>query len=260
MKGRGQAAAFLLAFAIAWPLSSCGRLAAGDRTVLLVSAAASLKESAEQAAREYMKQHPDVKIEFNFGSSGTLQRQIEQGAPADLFLSAGQAQMDALNAKHLVQDSRDVLSNRLVLIVRSDLRKFDSIKDISGLLAAQFRTIGIGEPETVPAGIYAKQTLTSLGVWDKLQTKLVYGKDVRQVLTYVETGNADAGIVYRTDAEGDSKVTSLLEFDAESHEPILYPFGLLANSGHPREAEAFYRYLASEPALKVFQAYGFSQP
>ncbi|MBW5446227.1 molybdate ABC transporter substrate-binding protein [Cohnella sp. CFH 77786] len=246
----------VLAVAATLLLASCGKSGGKqERTILLVSAAASLKDSLERIGADYGKDHPEVDIRFNYGSSGTLQKQIEQGAPADLFLSAGRKQMDALTAKKLVSESRDVLSNRLVLILSADSR--ERVESPEALLKPGYRNIAIGEPNTVPAGMYAKQALTALGLWDKLQDKLVFAKDVRQVLTLVESGNADAGFVYRTDAGPSERVAAALDIPDDAHDPIVYPFGIVAASKHPQEVSAFYRYLTSEPALQVFRDHGF---
>lgn len=242
---------------LALVLNACGDPGgAEDRTVLLVSAAASLSDSMERIAAEYERENSGIDIQFNYGSSGTLQKQIEQGAPVDLFLSAGREQMDALARKGLIRESRGVLANRLVLIVHPDAA--ERVPDLQSLPDSEIRQVAVGEPGTVPAGIYARQALTTLGLWDKLQPKLIYAKDVRQVLSYVETGNAEAGFVYRTDVQEDNdQVKVMLEIDSANHDPIVYPFGVTAGSEHPEEALAFYRYLTTEPALRIFREYGF---
>lgn len=249
----------LLLLLTAVMLAACGGKPQGEqRTELLVSAAASLKDSLEQIARNYESSHDRIRIRLNFGSSGMLQQQIEQGAPADLFLSAGRRQMDVLADKGLIRESHDVLANELVLILRTDLN--GGVTDAESLLASGIRHIAIGEPDTVPAGIYARQALTSLGLWDKLSFKLVYAKDVRHVLTLVETGNADAGIVYRTDAGKSDRVKLVFAFPPETYDPIVYPFGIVSQAAHPAEAEAFLAHLQSEEAMQVFRAFGFQRP
>ncbi|WP_239616727.1 molybdate ABC transporter substrate-binding protein [Cohnella mopanensis] len=231
---------------------------AASKTTLLVSAAASLKDGLDEIEKLYEKAHPDVDLQFNLGSSGTLQKQIEQGAPADLFLSAGQKQMDALIDGKLVSKSKLLLKNDLVLVVPSDSKT--EIKAVAQLTDKSFKKIAIGQPESVPAGQYAKETLTVRKVWEPLQDKLVYAKDVRQVLTYVESGNVEAGFVYRTDALSSNKVKIALKVHSMSHKPIVYPAAVLKQTKNEKEANAFYDYLQSSEAKAVFVKYGFKLP
>jgi len=160
---------------------------------LTISAAASLKESIAENEAAYSKSHGNIAFTNNSGSSGTLATQIDQGAPVDVFLSAAVKQVDDLDAKGLVVKGtrRNLLKNTLVLIAPLDSK----LKDFEELTATGVRVIAVGDPGSVPAGQYGRQTLTALHLWDKLESKFVLAKDVRQVLTYVETGNADAGLV-----------------------------------------------------------------
>ena len=222
---------------------------------LIVSAASSLQDASAELKTIFEKQNQNVTITYNLAASGTLQKQIEEGAPADLFISAGKVQMDALSQKGLIaEDSRkDLLGNELVLIAGKDsnLRVFE---DMNG---ESVRKIGIGTPETVPAGKYAKETLTALKLWDQLQPKMVLAKDVRQVLTYVETGNVDAGLVYRTDAAASSNIKIVAAAPAGSSAPIIYPMAVIKSTRHQQEAEAFAAFLKSDDAVQVFEKYGF---
>lgn len=227
-----------------------------EQVELLVSAAASLTESLDELKSVYEAEHSHVKLTFNYAASGTLQQQIEQGAPADLFLSAGTKQMNALIEKGLMDDrlTTNLLTNELVLVVPQDGSvQIEKMEDL-----AKLGDIAIGTPESVPAGKYAQQTLTYHKLWDSLQSKLVLTKDVKQVLSYVETGNVDAGFVYKTDAALSDKVKVALSAEAESHEPIEYPIGVLKGSAHPDEAKALYDFLLSDPARQVFSTYGFT--
>ncbi|SFI41899.1 molybdate transport system substrate-binding protein [Paenibacillus sp. UNC496MF] len=236
-------------------LSAQPSIAASRKTELLVSAAASLKDSLDVIEKSYEKKHPDIDLVFNYGSSGTLQKQIEQGAPADLFFSAGQKQMDALVKENLISDHATLLNNDLVMVVPSNVKtKYTTVKE---LIAKSVKKIAVGQPESVPAGQYAQETLNARGVWNSLQSKLVYAKDVRQVLTYVETGNVDAGFVYKTDALTSSKVRIALNILPSVHSPILYPAGIVKETKHAAEAKAFYTYLQSSEADAVFVKYGF---
>ncbi|GIP55131.1 molybdate ABC transporter substrate-binding protein [Paenibacillus vini] len=225
---------------------------------LTISAAASLKESMEEIAALYEAEHENIKLTMNFGASGSLQKQIEQGAPADLFLSAGQKQMTALiDGKFVNADSKvDLLRNRLVLIVPSDASVVPVSLEV--LQEKDFGMIALGEPEVVPAGSYTKEALENGQLWTMLQPKMVFAKDVTQVLTYVESGNADAGFVYESDAKLTSKVKTALVLDEKSHTPILYPAGIVAATKYPDEADQFLEFLQSAAASDVFRNYGFS--
>ncbi len=240
----------------------CGRSdsESSSRTEILVSAAASLTDSLKEIELRYEKDHPDIAITFNFGSSGALQQQIEQGAPADLFLSAGKKQMKALVDNNLIdaESQTGLLRNELVVIVQSDSKV--TIDSLDELAEPEFRKLAIGEPDTVPAGNYTRESLEHGKLWDRAQPKLVYAKDVRQVLTYVETGNADAGFVYKTDAMTSKKAKIAYVVDSDGHSPIEYPLGIVKATKHPKEAESFYAFLQSDDALNIFAEYGFGIP
>ncbi|WP_082034408.1 molybdate ABC transporter substrate-binding protein [Cohnella kolymensis] len=252
----GMAAAVIFLSIVA--LQSGSKANASKKTELIVSAAVSLQNSLRELEADFEQHRKEIDLIFNFGSSGTLQQQIEQGASADIFLSAGKQQMDSLIGKKLVSKSKNVMSNQLVIVVRTDgVQQWPGAERLAG---DDIRNIAIGQPDSVPAGMYAKQALTYSNLWDRLQEKLVYTKDVRQVLTYVETGNADAGFVYRTDALISNKVKVAMQLPSDSHEEIIYPAGLLAESKHPNEAQAFYDYLTSPSAMEIFRKHGFEQP
>jgi molybdate transport system substrate-binding protein len=224
-----------------------------------VSAAISLKDALDQLGREYERDHPGAKITFNYGASGTLQHQIEQGAPVDVFFSAAQKQMDALQTAGLIlNDTRhDIVANDLVLIAPSNT---DNIHTFQDLAKPMVKTVAIGELATVPAGMYAQQTLEHLGLWDAVQKKAVYTKDVRQVVTFVATGNADAGLVYRTDAQTSPKIRTIFTAPPSTHDPIVYPAAVLKNSKAPDAARAFLEFLGTPHALQIFKTYGFNDP
>ncbi|WP_322922481.1 molybdate ABC transporter substrate-binding protein [Paenibacillus campi] len=226
---------------------------------LTISAAASLTDSLTEIQALYAKKFPNVKLTFNFGASGTLQKQIEQGAPADLFLSAGSKQMQALVAAKLIAPDHtlNLLTNELVLVVPKGSSSVPAA--ITDLTGNNIKRIAIGTPESVPAGMYAKQALEKADVWDTLQPKLVQTKDVKQVLSYVETGNADAGFVYKTDALEAKGVQIAFTTSADSHDPIVYPIGVLSSTTHREDAALFYAYLQTKEALAVFAKYGFNK-
>ncbi|MGG2067539.1 molybdate ABC transporter substrate-binding protein [Bacillus sp. S14(2024)] len=223
---------------------------------LTISAAASLQDALKDIQTQYEKKEPNVKLSFNFGSSGALQQQIEQGAPVDLFFSAAEDKFETLVNKGIIdqKEGKNLLGNELVLIVPKD----SNIKDFQALKEDQVTKIALGTPESVPAGKYAKEALTHLNLWNDLQNKMVYTKDVRQVLTYVETGSVNAGIVYKTDALISKKVKMANTAPTNSHEPIHYPLGIIKATKHKKEATAFYEYLQSKDAITIFKKYGFT--
>jgi molybdate transport system substrate-binding protein len=223
-------------------------------TELTVSAAASLKDTLEEIKIAYEKEHPAIKINFNLGSSGALQQQISQGAPADLFISAGEDKFDILEKEKMLLKKVDLVGNEVVLIVPKSegAHGISAFKDLH-----KASKISIGTPETVPAGEYAAETLKSLQMWGQLEGKLVYAKDVRQVLTYVETGNVEAGVVYQTDAKQSSKVKIVETASSSDHSPIIYPAGIISSTKHKKESQSFYQFLQGEKAMSIFKKYGF---
>jgi len=223
---------------------------------LTISAAISLKVPLEALKARYEKANPGAAIVFNFGSSGALQQQIMNGAPVDVFVSAAAKQMDELQAAGLIEpSSRFVLvGNTLVLIAPVGSANWTGFE---ALASADVRWIAIGEPKSVPAGIYAMETLEHLRAAGAVKDKLVYGKDVRQVLTYVEGGNADAGFVYGSDAAGSKSVRIAAIAPEDSHRKIEYPAAVVKASPHAVEASAFLAFLRTEEASKLFKSAGF---
>ena len=228
-----------------------------ENVELTISAAASLKEAMDVIQQTYQEEHPEVRLKFNFGASGSLQQQISQGAPVDLFFSAAEDKFDLLVEEGNIakEDGLDLLGNELVLVVP---KEDQSIKAFEDLVKAEVNKISIGTPETVPAGKYAKESLEKMDIWKDVESKVVYAKDVRQVLSYVETGNVDAGIVYKTDALVSDKVNIVASADPTTHAPIIYPVGIIKDSKNYEVAKTFYEYLQTEDALKVFENYGFT--
>lgn len=231
-----------------------------EKVELTISAAASMTDALKEIQKVYEAQNPNTKLNFNFGASGALQQQIEQGAPADLFLSAAAKNIKELVDKQLIDTMQQtkLLTNELVAVVAADGKA--AIAGMADLTKAEVKHVAIGIPESVPAGNYAKEALTNAKLWDALQPQLVQAKDVRQVLQYVETGNADAGFVYKTDALTSSKVKIAFAVDSKSYTPVEYPVGIVKATKHSAEAEQFYTYLQSKQALDVFVKYGFSVP
>ncbi|WP_037288474.1 molybdate ABC transporter substrate-binding protein [Saccharibacillus sacchari] len=229
-----------------------------ESVTLTISAAASLTDALNDIQKTYEAANSNVKLEFNFGASGALQQQIEQGAPADLFLSASTKNMQALLDGGLIEDEQEKnwLTNTLVVVVPKDAQT--AITKIEDLTGDSVKHVAIGIPDSVPAGKYAQEALTNAGLWDSLQDKMVQGKDVRQVLQYTETGNADAGFVYKTDALTSDQVKVAFDVEASSYSPINYPIGIVKSTEHQEAAQAFYDYLQTPEALDVLTGYGFS--
>ncbi len=226
------------------------------QTSLSISAAASLRDAITEVEASYKLTHTRLEFQNNFGSSGTLAVQIDQGDPADVFISAAAKPMDDLEAKGLIVAAtrRNLLQNTLALITPLD----STLKGFQDLTAASVRTIALGDPASVPAGQYGRQTLASLHLLDQLSTKLVLAKDVRQVLAYVETGNADAGLVYATDARISSKVRVVAIAPDSAHDPIVYPVAVLKGTHNEVEARDFVESLRSPAARAIFVKYGFT--
>jgi molybdate transport system substrate-binding protein len=226
---------------------------------LTISAAASPKDALAEIKTGYEKKNPTVKLVYNLGGSGALQKQIEQGAPADIFISAAPKQMNDLEAKNLVNKAtrKNLVENKLVLVVPENsalgLSKFEDIT------SAKVEKFSMGETATVPAGQYGQQVLQKLGLWDKVKDKAVFAKDVRTVLTYVSTGNVEAGIVYKTDAVSPGAKVKIAAVAPEgSHQPIIYPVAILSGAKQGKAAEDFLAYLAGPEAKAVFEKYGFT--
>ncbi|WP_462411508.1 molybdate ABC transporter substrate-binding protein [Neobacillus sp. Marseille-QA0830] len=222
---------------------------------LTISAAASLQNTLTDIKASFEKEYPNVKISYNFGASGALQQQISQGAPVDLFFSAAEDKFQKLEQDGLIEKNNEInlLGNELVLVVPKDSNK--GIKSFEDFTKAD--KVSLGTPESVPAGQYGKQTLEKLNIWNSVEGKVVYAKDVRQVLTYVETNNVDGGIIYKTDALTSNKVNIVAAADEDTHDPIVYPVGVIKTSTHPKEAQLFYDYLQKDSSMKTFAKYGF---
>ncbi|ELS00740.1 molybdenum ABC transporter, periplasmic molybdate-binding protein [Xenococcus sp. PCC 7305] len=233
---------------------------ANSSTQLTVSAAASLKNVIEAIEPLYEQKYPETKIIYNFASSGSLQRQIEQGAPVDIFISAAVDKMDSLEKKDLLltQTRQDLLKNQVVLVAPKENRNNSlQLESFADLTTNDITTIALGEPNSVPAGQYAQEVLTSFEIADQVNTKAVYAKDVRQVLNYVATGNVDAGIVYRTDAQDSEQVQIVATAPEISHSPVVYPVAVLKDSDRPEAATELIEFFTTPEAQAIFEKYGF---
>ncbi|NMB41322.1 MAG: molybdate ABC transporter substrate-binding protein [Firmicutes bacterium] len=227
-----------------------------EPVTLNLSVAASLTDAMQEIQEIYKDKQPHVTIEYNFGSSGSLQQQIEQGAPTDIFVSAASKQMNELQEKGLLlDDSRiDLLQNELVLVVPLG---FTGVADFADLAKDDITLVSIGDPESVPAGKYAQEALKTLGIWEQVEPKIVLAKDVRQVLAYVETEEVQVGAVYRTDAGISDKVEIVAAAPEGSHSPVIYPAAVVKDSPQPDEAKVLLDFLTGEEAKTVLEKYGF---
>ncbi len=233
--------------------------AADGQTEILVAAAASLKNAyEEELIPMFQEEHPEIIVTGTYDSSGKLQTQIEEGLEADVFMSAATAQMDALNEEGLIQTDTivNLLENKIVLIAPAsggeDLNSFEDI--------VKAQSIALGDPASVPAGQYAREALTNLGLWDQIQDRVSFGTNVTEVLNQVAASSADAGIVYATDAASMPEDVRVIGEAPEGSlaEPVIYPVAVVAASAHPEEARAFVDFLQTEEAMEVFESYGFA--
>jgi molybdate transport system substrate-binding protein len=229
------------------------------RPQIIAAAAISMKDVLEAIANRYSERKGVPRVIFSFGASGILQKQIEQGAPVDIFISAGPAQMNALEKQNLLLSGtrRDIAGNRLVLVVP---RGATAVRTLEDLKKTEVRTIAVGEPRAVPAGQYAADALHTLGLFDALQLKFVYAQDVRAVLTYVAGGDADAGFVYETDAKSSDGVMIATTVPPSSYTPVVYPAAVVRSAQNPAGAKNLLEFLTSAEAGRIFEKYGFTLP
>lgn len=221
-----------------------------------ISAALGLKDALTDIQREYEAANPNVKIIFNFGPAGVLQKQLEQGVVADLFISASPKQINELQSKRLVVPAtrRILVSDKLVLVVPKDSKlPIESFQDLT-----KVTKFGMGEPGTVPAGQYASECLKNIGIWEAVKDKAVQAKDVRTIIAYVESENVDAGIAFSTVAALSNKVKVVAVAPDGSHAPVTFPAIIMANSKHHQETEAFLNYLCGSQSGAIFTKYGFA--
>jgi molybdate transport system substrate-binding protein len=243
----------LLSAVVLW-----GAPAYGDQE-LTVSAAASLTNALPEIGKVFEKQHPGIKIIYNFAASGPLLQQIAQGAPVDVFASADQKTMNQAVDKGLivVASRKNFVSNTLVLIApeQSNL-PVSGLKDLVGV---EIKRVALGNPATVPVGRYTQKALTQAGVWENLKPKFIYGESVRQVLDYVSRGEVDAGFVFATDAaiaKGKVKIITTVQ----GHQPITYPVAVVSASQKKALAQSFVDFVVSPAAQETFSKFGFGKP
>lgn len=230
-----------------------------EQVELTILAAASLTDVCNEMKESYEAEHKNVTLTFSYGGSGALQTQIEEGVPADVFISAATKQMTALNEEGLMDSDSivNLLENKVVLIVpKNSTAGITSFEDV---VTDKVAMIGLGEPGSVPVGQYSEEIFTTLGILDEVKAKANYGSDVRTVLSWVETQAVDCGIVYATDAYTSDLITIVCEAPKDSCKQVIYPAGVVKASENSEAAAEFVAYLQSDEAMKLFERYGFSK-
>lgn len=245
---------FILFILFGIVLTSCNQQdPSSQQTSLRISAASSLTTVMKEIKKQYENKHPEQKITIHYASSGTLAHQLIQGAPSDLYISASERWMDKVVREGLIQqeDVQPLLKNRLILASYQG----NEIQ-ISQLADEAFNQFAMGDPESVPAGAYAKQALEHAKVWKTVKDKAVYGKNVRQVASYIQSQNVEAGFVYQSDVQALKGIQESQVISEKYHEPITYPMGMISESQN-HSLVVFLKYLKGPEAKKVFQSYGF---
>lgn len=227
----------------------------GNQSELLIAAAASMKPALEELLDVYRIENPEITVQITYGGSGTLEQQIRQGAPIDVFISASVDNMNSLSKDKLILDDTrvEILQNQIVLIEPSssnlNLQGFDDLLNAN--------KIAIGYPDSVPAGKYAYEVSQFLGIWENIKECIVYGKDVTEVLTWVASGNVDAGMVYSTDASSNAQVRVVAIAPEDSHSKIIYCAAVLDGAKEVKASRRFIDFLISKNAQDIFKKYGF---
>jgi molybdate transport system substrate-binding protein len=250
----------VVALAAVLVLAAGGAPTAAAQEVTL-SVAISMKEAVETLGRSFTARQPGVTLRYNLGASGELQKQIEAGAPIDVFVSAATRQMDELERKGLIVAATRRAFARNVLVVVKPAASGRDLTGVADLLDARVTRVAIGNPKTVPAGQYAQESLRAVGAWDRLGPKLVFGENVRQVLEYVARGEVDAGFVYATDLPAAGpRVREAFRPGEETYPPVVYPAAVVAGSRQPALARALVELLAGAEGQAVLRRLGFQPP
>jgi molybdate transport system substrate-binding protein len=249
---------FALVYFTAFLLAAGIRAQSTSGNEIIISAAISLKNAFEEIGKTFIEKHPGTKVVFNFGASGDLARQIEAGAPVDVFASAAQKDMDDLDQKDIIIKGtrEDFARNSLVLIIPT--KSAIHLTSFNDLRKGGIQKIAIGNPKTVPAGRYAEEVLRHFNLWDVLKDKLIFAENVRQVLDYATRGEVDAGMVYSTDALVRAKdVKVVAEAPDQSHRPVVYPIAVVKGTKKEALARKFIAVVISKEGEKILERYGF---
>lgn len=236
-------------------LSGCTAKPDTDKEILMISAASSLSGVMEELAASFEKDNPNARIVANFGSSSKLRNQIENGAPADVFLSASTEDVTMLADKGLVNKASiaPFAGNHLLLATSTEIDDQQDVEEVLSVLKGPF---AIAEPDSVPLGAYTKRALETMGMWDSLTGNMIFAKDARQVVTYLDSGNAQAGIIYASDANLSEKVGQMTLLSIES-EDIIYPAAIISRTEQQQIAEEFMTYILSEEGQRIIEKFGF---
>jgi molybdate transport system substrate-binding protein len=228
-------------------------------TSLLVGAATSLQDALQELTPLFQSAHPNITVKYSFAAPGALQQQIERGAPIDVFVPGGSKQMNALQSKGMIlaESRRNLVTNRIVLVFPRNSSL--NLTDFRQLTKDEVKRIAIGEPRSVPVGQYAEEVFRSLGIWEQLRPKLVFGNTARNVLASVESGNADAAIVFATDAKISDRVRQVAVAPKDSHSPIVYPIAIVSASRQQKSAQAYIQFLTGPLARPIFSKYSFGE-
>ncbi len=247
----------LVAFCTAVPIFCISCKKENTKTELVVLAAASLTDVCAEIKTAYEEKNPSVTLLFSFGGSGALKAQIEAGVPADVFLSAATQQMESLQKQGLMTEGsvKNLLQNQVVLIApKKNDTKLSSFLEVS---SPEVKLVALGESESVPAGLYAKSIFQFLGIWDEVKAKANFAGDVRTVLSWVESGACEYGVVYATDAASSSSVRVIANAPKKSCPPVIYPVGIVRASEKQMEAASFVDFLFSDEVKSIFEKAGF---
>ncbi len=238
-----------------------GALGPAGAQEITFSVAISMKEAIEELGRAFKQARPGLTLRYNLGSSGELQKQIEAGAPVDLFLSAGQLQMDELEKRGLIiPTTRRVFARNILTVVKPADSRLDITKP-ADLAGARVGKIVIGNPKTVPVGQYSEESLRTLGLWERVRSKLIFAENVRQALDYVARGEVDAGFVYTTDAAlRADRVKEAFRPAEDTYRPVVYPVAVVKEAKHPAIAVAFIELLLNRDGQAVLSRLGFQPP
>lgn len=239
------------------PISNETQVSGQEPETITVSAAASLTEAFTDMESKFETENPDIDVNFNFGSSGNLRKQIEGGAPADIFASADQKNMDTLANETLIDNSsrENFAKNSLVLIVPANSTL--NITGVKDLTNSEVKKIGIGNPDTVPVGNYTRTAMTEAGLWSQIENKAVLAEDVKQALTYVERGEVDAGFVYMSDAMTAEPGTIKIVTNVSVSTPVNYPIAIVSYSEHKKDAQEFIDFVTGKEGQETLEKYGF---
>ncbi|MGH1393156.1 MAG: molybdate ABC transporter substrate-binding protein [Trichormus sp.] len=228
-----------------------------NTVTLTVSAGAGLKPVLEDVQKAYQQQQPNINITYNFAASGVLQRQIEQGANIDVFISASNKNMNDLQQKGLLLPGtrKNLIKSRIALITAKNTTGISSFQDLTKPIV---KRIAIGEPRSVPLGVYAEEVFKYLGITEQVKPKLVYTRSALEILNFVESGNVDVGIVHDTTVRASEKVKVVAIAPEASHSPVVYPVAILKNSKNQAAAKSFVQFLFSEQAKPLYKQHGYT--